>query len=196
MSFVPSGCAATERAVSTAEHRDLADLVAKIQDALLRRHETVAVAESLTGGLVAAAITERPGASDVFVGSITAYATTIKESLLGVDPLLLAERGAVDADVALAMAEGVRQRMKATYGVATTGVAGPDSQDGQPVGTVFVAVSADTARSVAALTLTGNRREIRTGAVISALELLCRTLPVGDTGNAGIGARSDASTPS
>ena len=183
MSFVPSGCAATERGVSTAEHRGLADLVAKIHDALLRRHETVAVAESLTGGLVAAAITERPGASDVFVGSITAYATTIKESLLGVDPSLLAERGAVDADVALAMAEGVRQRLKATYGVATTGVAGPDSQDSQdsqPVGTVFVAVSGDTARSVAALTLTGNRREIRTGAVISALELLCRTLPADD----------------
>jgi nicotinamide-nucleotide amidase len=196
MSFVPSGCAATERGVSTAEHRDLADLVAKIQDALLRRDETVAVAESLTGGLVAAAITERPGASDVFVGSITAYATTMKESLLGVDPSLLAERGAVDADVALAMAEGVRQRMKATYGVATTGVAGPDSQDGQPVGTVFVAVSADTARSVAALTLTGDRREIRTGAVISALELLYRTLPAGDVGSAGIGARSDTSTPS
>jgi nicotinamide-nucleotide amidase len=114
MSFVPSGCAATERGVSTAEHRGLADLVAKIHDALLRGHETVAVAESLTGGLVAAAITERPGASDVFVGSITAYATTIKESLLGVDPSLLAERGAVDADVALAMAEGVRQRLKAT----------------------------------------------------------------------------------
>jgi nicotinamide-nucleotide amidase len=74
------------------------------------------------------------------------------------------------------MAEGVRQRLTATYGVATTGVAGPDSQDGQPVGTVFVAVSADTARSVAALTLTGSRREIRTRAVIGVLELLCRAL--------------------
>jgi nicotinamide-nucleotide amidase len=176
MSFVPSGCVATGRVVSPVEHRDLADLVAEIQDTLLRRHESVAVAESLTGGLVAAAMTERPGASDVFVGSITAYATTIKESLLGVDPSLLAERGAVDADVALAMAEGVRQRLTATYGVATTGVAGPDSQDGQPVGTVFVAVSADTARSVAALTLTGSRREIRTRAVIGVLELLCRAL--------------------
>jgi len=180
MSFVHFGCAARERGVSAAEHRDLAGLVAQVHDALLRRHETVAVAESLTGGLVAAAITERPGASDVFVGSITAYATTIKESLLGVDPSLLAERGAVDADVALAMAEGVRERLMATFGVATTGVAGPDSQDGQPVGTVFVAVSADAARSVAALTLTGSRREIRTGAVIGALELLCRTLRGGD----------------
>jgi len=166
--------------VNPAEHRDLGRLVAEIHHALLRRHETVAVAESLTGGLVAAAITDRPGASDVFIGSITAYATTIKESLLGVDPSLLAERGAVDADVALAMAEGVRQRLKTTYGVATTGVAGPESQDGQAAGTVFVAVSADTARSVAALTLTGNRQEIRTGAVIGALRLLCRSLRAGD----------------
>ena len=92
---------------------------------------TVAVAESLTGGLLAAALVAVPGASRCFRGSVTAYATDLKASVLGVDAGLLAARGAVDAEVAGQMAEGVRRLMGADYGVATTGVAGPDPQDGQ-----------------------------------------------------------------
>ncbi|MEV8315658.1 CinA family protein [Streptomyces sp. NPDC059900] len=107
---------------------------------LQARGETLAVAESLTGGLVAAEVTAVPGASRVFRGSVTAYATELKQQVLGVDGTLLAERGAVDAEVALQMAAGVRKVMGADWGIATTGVAGPDPQDGQPVGTVFVAV--------------------------------------------------------
>lgn len=109
---------------------------------LLRvRGETIAVAESLTGGLVAAALTAVPGASQVFRGSVTAYATDLKHRVLGVDAGLLAARGAVDAQVAGQMAAGVRGVLGADWGVATTGVAGPEPQDGQPVGTVFVAVA-------------------------------------------------------
>ncbi|MFD4653286.1 CinA family protein [Streptomyces sp. NPDC056721] len=107
---------------------------------LTERGETLAVAESLTGGLVAADITSVPGASRVFRGSVTSYATELKRDVLGVDGTLLAERGAVDPEVALQMATGVRRVLGADWGIATTGVAGPDEQDGQPVGTVFVAV--------------------------------------------------------
>ncbi|MET9804086.1 CinA family protein [Streptomyces sp. NPDC006368] len=148
---------------------------------LAERDQTVAVAESLTGGLVAAELTSVPGASRSFRGSVTAYATALKHELLGVDETLLAERGAVDPDVALQMAAGVRTRLGAGWGVATTGVAGPDPQDGQPVGTVFVAVcgpvdGALAAGKVLALRLNGDRAEIRRESARSVLELLADQL--------------------
>jgi len=155
------------------------------------RGETLAVAESLTGGLVAAEITSVPGASKVFRGSVTAYATGLKHDLLGVDATLLAQRGAVDPQVAAQMAAGVRKALGADWGIATTGVAGPDPQDGQPVGTVFVA--ADGPRTavpgsagggkVEALRLNGDRAEIRMESVRSVLALLLRELAGQQTGN-------------
>ncbi|WP_369217489.1 CinA family protein [Streptomyces flavofungini] len=117
------------------------DTAAELVRLLTARGETVAVAESLTGGLVAAGLTAVPGASKVFRGSVTAYATDLKRDVLGVDGTLLEERGAVDAEVARQMARGVRAALRADWGIATTGVAGPDPQDGQAVGTVFVAVA-------------------------------------------------------
>ncbi|WP_435191633.1 nicotinamide-nucleotide amidohydrolase family protein [Streptomyces sp. bgisy126] len=117
---------------------------------LAERGQTLAVAESLTGGLLAAELTGVPGASASFRGSVTAYATALKHELLGVDAVLLAERGAVDPEVASQMAAGVRARLGADWGIATTGVAGPEPQDGQPVGTVYVAVAGpggETART-------------------------------------------------
>ncbi|MET9427960.1 MULTISPECIES: CinA family protein [unclassified Streptomyces] len=148
---------------------------------LAQRHQTLAVAESLTGGLVAAELTSVPGASRSFRGSVTAYATALKQELLGVDGALLAERGAVDPDVALQMARGVRARLGAVWGIATTGVAGPEPQDGQPVGTVFVAVCGPPdgplgAGKVVALRLNGDRAEIRRESVRSVLELLANEL--------------------
>ncbi|MBD0707762.1 MULTISPECIES: CinA family protein [unclassified Streptomyces] len=144
---------------------------------LAERGHTLAVAESLTGGLVAAALTAVPGASAVFRGSVTAYATTLKHELLGVDADLLAARGAVDPEVASQMATGVRDRLGADWGISTTGVAGPDPQDGQPVGTVYVAVAGPagtglSAGKTAALRLNGDRAEIRRESVRSVLELL------------------------
>src|SRR5262249_24538664 len=109
-----------------------AELAARIVRLLTQRQQTVAVAESLTGGLLGAAITTVPGASVVFRGGVIAYATDLKAALLGVPAALLAERGAVDPDVAGAMAAGVARRLGATAGGATTGVAGPGPADRQP----------------------------------------------------------------
>jgi nicotinamide-nucleotide amidase len=139
---------------------------------------TLAVAESLTGGLVAAALTAVPGASRAFRGSVTAYATELKRDVLGVDGALLAARGAVDPDVARAMAAGARRVLGADWGVATTGVAGPDQQDGHPVGTVYVAVSGPEGEDkVRPLRLKGGRTDIRMESVQSVLALLLGELP-------------------
>ncbi|HEY8480138.1 MAG TPA: CinA family nicotinamide mononucleotide deamidase-related protein, partial [Spirillospora sp.] len=105
------------------------------------RAETVATAESLTGGLIGAELTQAPGASATYAGGVVTYATEVKQRALGVPAELLAEHGAVHPDVAAAMATGVRDALGATYGLAVTGVAGPDPQDGRPVGTVYIAVS-------------------------------------------------------
>lgn len=148
------------------------DLVARLTTA----GQTVAVAESLTGGLVAAALTEVPGASVVVRGGVVAYATELKAQVLGVDAALLAQQGAVDADVAGQMANGVRSLMGATYGLATTGVAGPDEADGKPVGTVYVAVAGPDSSRVKALSLSGNRGQVRALSVLAALALLAEEL--------------------
>lgn len=103
--------------------------------------QTVACAESLTGGLVCATLVSVPGASAVVRGGVVAYAVDAKAALLGVDPDLLGRVGAVDPEVAAALARGAARVLGATWGVGTTGVAGPDPSDGMPVGTVFVAVS-------------------------------------------------------
>jgi nicotinamide-nucleotide amidase len=140
--------------------------------------QTVAVAESLTGGLVAAALTEVAGASVVVRGGVLAYATDLKAQVLGVKERLLAEVGAVDADVAEQMASGVRSLMGATYGLATTGVAGPDQVDGKVVGTVYIAVAGPGSSRVKALLLPGDRGEIRAQTVLAVLALLAEELSV------------------
>ncbi len=142
---------------------------------------TIATAESLTGGLVCAALVDVPGASLVVRGGIVAYATDLKAALLEVPVDLLAARGAVDPDVASAMADGVRARCGADIGVATTGVAGPDPQDGMPVGTVHLAVAGPGAGrvQVESVLFTGDRNSIRRQSVDSALLLVSRVLDVG-----------------
>jgi PncC family amidohydrolase len=100
---------------------------------------TLATAESLTGGQLGSTVTSIPGASQIYRGGVVAYATDLKASLLGVSESLLAEGGAVQAQVALEMATGVAAKLNADFGLAVTGVAGPASQDGHLPGTVFVA---------------------------------------------------------
>ena len=148
------------------------DLAGQVLDRLQAGGQTVAVAESLTGGLVAAALTDVPGASAVFRGGVVAYATELKAELLGVDVVMLRRHGAVYPQVAAAMAQGVRARLGATYGVATTGVAGPEPSDGQPVGTAHIAVSADDDTVVRTIALAGDRHQIRRLTVEHALGLL------------------------
>ncbi|MGW9626899.1 CinA family protein [Microbacterium sp. NPDC055521] len=142
--------------------------------ALRERGWTLGVAESLTGGAVAAEIVSVPGASAALLGGIVAYATPVKHTLLGVDAALLAEHGAVHPDVAAQMAEGVRRAVAvddrpADVGIATTGIAGPDSPDGQPVGTVHIGVATATGiRSIPNL-FAGTRAEIRAQATAAAV---------------------------
>jgi nicotinamide-nucleotide amidase len=149
---------------------DLASLHADLREL----GATVAVAESLTGGLLTAALTDTPGASVTVRGGLVVYATPLKASLAGVPAPLLEERGAVDPDVALALARGVRSRLGATYGLGVTGVAGPDPQDGKDVGTVFLALAGPDDETVAERALSGDRAEIRAGAVRAALDVLKR----------------------
>ena len=154
----------------------LAELIVTL---LTERRQTLAVAESLTGGLLAASLVEVPGASAVFRGGIVAYATDLKSALLDVPAALLERYGAVHPDVAGAMAEGVRRRLDATFGVSTTGVAGPDPADGQPVGTVHIAASGQFSAVRRTLCLAGGRRSIRDQTVLQSLSLLRSMLEPG-----------------
>ncbi len=153
-----------------------ADRVARLIDALAAAGETVAVAESLTGGLVCSTLVHPAGASRVVIGGAIVYSTDVKASVLGVDAGLLAERGAVDAAVAVQMAAQIRTKFGSTIGVATTGVAGPDPQDGVAVGTVFVAVTSDRGDSVEEHHFSGTRDDIRWAAVDAALAILENSL--------------------
>jgi len=137
---------------------------------------SVGTAESLTGGLVCAALTSVPGASTVVRGGVVAYASEVKADVLGVDGDLLARRGAVCEPVAAELADGIRRVLACSVGVSTTGVAGPDPADGQPVGTVFVAASGPWGILVEQLALTGDREEIRTASVLAVLTLLQEAL--------------------
>jgi nicotinamide-nucleotide amidase len=165
------------------DHRAAPVDVASIIAHLAARGETLASAESLTGGLLAATIVDVPGASAVFRGGLIVYATDLKATLADVPQALLDDRGPVDPDVAVALAAGARRRCGATWGVATTGVAGPTPQDGIAVGTVYVAVSGtpaagseDSADTVQGLHLDGDRPEIRAATVMAALALLSTAL--------------------
>jgi nicotinamide-nucleotide amidase len=154
--------------------RDGETLPATVLRMLTEQGATVAVAESLTGGALAAALVDIPGSSSAFVGGVVAYATTLKTSLLGVDHALLAAGGPVQAEVALAMARGVRSRLGATYGLATTGVAGPEPVDGVPAGTAYVAVAGPVAGDDQAVLvqLPGGRDRVRSMVVVQVLDLL------------------------
>jgi nicotinamide-nucleotide amidase len=146
--------------------------VAEVHRRLADAGATVAVAESLTGGLLGASLTAIAGSSRTFRGGVIAYATDLKARLLEVPSPLLDAEGAVSAHVAAAMAAGVRDTLHATYGVALTGVAGPDPQDGNPPGTVFVAVAGPGDGQVRELTVAGDRQAVRAAAVDAAIELL------------------------
>ncbi|HUZ23022.1 MAG TPA: CinA family protein [Streptosporangiaceae bacterium] len=143
---------------------------------LIGRGETIASAESLTGGMLAAALTSVPGASAAFRGGIVAYATDLKAAVLGVPDDLLERHGAVHPAVAEAMAEGARARLGTSVGISTTGIAGPDPAEGKPVGMVFIAVAGPGGTVSRELALTGDRRAIRAATVESALDLLIGTI--------------------
>ncbi|GAB3031157.1 CinA family protein [Parafrigoribacterium mesophilum] len=158
-------------------------LSAQVIAALTARGETIGVAESLTGGALAAELIATPGASVVVNGGIVAYRTALKHALLGVDAALLAEHGAVHPQVAAQMAVGVRDALAvdgvpASIGLSTTGVAGPDPQDGHPVGTVYLGLAHGDKARTRALALSGTRNEIRRAVVDAALRWLVEELGI------------------
>lgn len=143
-----------------------------ILDTLADRGQSLATAESLTGGLVAAQLASVPGASRSFLGGVVSYASQVKQDVLGVPSDVVAVHGVVSEECAAAMASGVRDLLHATWGVSTTGVAGPDLQEGKAVGTVWIAVAGPAGVRTRRLSLDGDRTEIREQACDEVLSLL------------------------
>jgi nicotinamide-nucleotide amidase len=138
---------------------------------------TLSVAESCTGGLLAQRLTEVPGSSKYFIEGVVTYANEAKTRVLGVEPILLLEHGAVSAPVAEAMAEGIRSRAETDFGLSITGVAGPSGgTEEKPVGTVFIALASEVGTEHRKLKLPGDRQLIRWRASQAALDLLRRRL--------------------
>jgi len=144
---------------------------------LIKQNLTVSTAESCTGGLVAAAIVDVPGASAVFPGGAVTYAESVKTALLGVSEELIRERGVVSRDVAAAMAEGARRRFGTDLAVSTTGIAGPDGGTPEaPVGRVYIGVAIDGKTVVFREDLPGDREAVRCAATEKAIRYLCACL--------------------
>lgn len=169
---------------SSAEH---------LHRALLARGETVAAAESLTAGLFCASLSSVPGASATLRGGVVVYATDLKSSLAGVPADQLAATGPVSAETAAALAEGVRTRCAATWGVGLTGVAGPDPVDGHGPGRVYLGVSDGARTDVSQLDVPGDRAAVRAGAVEAAVQtLLARLEPGNASDRTGVTPGADA----
>ena len=151
--------------------------IQKVGEALIRKNLTIASAESCTGGLVAAAITDVPGISAVFSEGFVTYANQAKMKHLSVSEETLAVYGAVSEQTAKEMAEGVRRRTGSDIGVSTTGIAGPGGGTKEkPVGLVYIGVSTKDGTAVEELHLSGSREEIRKQTVLRLFELLYRTI--------------------
>jgi nicotinamide-nucleotide amidase len=148
-----------------------------VLDLLRSRSLTLATAESCTGGLVAARLTDEPGSSDVFLGAIVAYSNAVKARQLGVSEELLAEHGAVSREAAAAMARGARERLGADVAVSVTGIAGPDGgTDDKPVGLVYVHAVAPWGEEALRIEGAADRESVRQRAAKSALHLVRRLL--------------------
>ena len=159
-------------------HTARAPRAAAAISALQARGATLATAESLTGGRLAALLTEIPGSSEVYLGGVVSYATDVKVEVLDVPRALVEQYGVVSEECARAMAHGVRRLTGATYGVSTTGVAGPDRQEGKPVGTVYIALAGPDGRdAVVALELVGDRGSIQDRTCEEALRVVVAHIP-------------------
>lgn len=165
--------------MSTLEH------AAGLHEELVNRGATVASAESLTGGAVADVLSTAPGASQSFLGGVVSYASEVKVELLGVSQQTVDDHGVVSRQCAAEMAQGVRRLLGSDLGVSTTGVAGPESQEGKPVGRVYVAVATPESTEVVELNLDGDRAAVRRQSVEAAVAALMAT----------VGAEPDRSAP-
>ena len=150
----------------------MTDLLTRVHLLLRAGGSTIATAESLTGGRLAVALTDVPGASETYLGGVVTYATELKQSFLGVDERIVEQYGVISPECAKAMASGVRAMTGATYGVATTGVAGPGEQEGKPAGTVFVGIAGPDLLEAVALELAGKRAQVQERSTREAFEAL------------------------
>ncbi len=159
----------------------LEERVERLAAALLARSSMLATAESCTGGLIAAACTERPGSSTWFERGFVTYSNAAKREMLGVAAALIDTHGAVSREVAAAMAEGALARSTATFSIAVTGIAGPGGASaGKPVGTVWIAVCERGGAAVSTLLqAAGDRSAVRAQTVLAAFDLLLTCLAVG-----------------
>ncbi len=172
----------------------LRDLAERLQAACLRRRLTVSLAESCTGGLVAAAITAIAGSSGYFVGGVVSYADEAKHDLLGVDEALLRTHGAVSAQVARAMAQGARERFGTDLAASVTGIAGPDGgSPSKPVGLTYLGVADAHGVDVRRVVWPGDRAANRLDSAVAALELLLER--IGSDGEAIAGEAIQAGAP-
>ncbi len=165
------------------EGTDLEAIAAQVVTALRGAGETLATAESLTAGLIASTLAGVPGASTVLRGGLIAYASDLKHELAGVEDSVLAEDGAVSQRTAEQLARGARVRCSADLGISATGVAGPASQEGKPVGTVWIALADADTVAVQELLLSGDRLAIRHGTVAAALRLVLTRQECGEPGS-------------
>lgn len=146
-----------------------------ILESLVSRGENISVAESLTGGGLAQAFTSLPGSSQIFKGSVTAYQSEVKSSLLKLPVELISEFGVVSEEVAAAMAAGVKDLMGSTWAISTTGVAGPGPADGVAAGTVWVAIDGPISQTLQ-LELSGTREIVRNATIAGAIAAFARIL--------------------
>jgi PncC family amidohydrolase len=153
-------------------------LAERLQAACLASGVTVALAESCTGGLVAAALTAVPGSSGYFLGGVVSYADEVKRDLLGVDPGVLAAHGAVSAQVARAMAEGARARFGSSVAASVTGIAGPDGgSDEKPVGLTYIGVADDSGVDIRRVVWPGDRSANRRDSAVAVIEAILARVP-------------------
>ena len=151
-------------------------LASQVGERLRRQRRWLAVAESCTGGLLGAALTDVPGSSAYFLGGVISYADRVKVEQLGVPEALLRQYGAVSEPVAAAMAAGIRRLLRADIGVSITGVAGPDVEGSKPVGLTLIAIDAGGNSQTHQFQWTGDRWDNRRRSVVAALELLVQAL--------------------
>ena len=150
-------------------------LATEIIETLRQRNETLSTAESLTAGAVSSALVTIAGASDVFVGGITAYRDEIKISHLDIDPALIAKHSSISEQCAIEMAKGAMKSFGTTWAISTTGVAGPNPLDGHPVGAVWVAIEGPVSQTIE-LALSGERESVRNATTASAIATFARIL--------------------
>jgi len=150
-------------------------MVKEIIATLAVQNESLVTAESITAGGLSSAITSVEGSSQIFFGAIVAYQSHVKATALGVDEALIAEHTVYSQEVAVAMADGARKKLGATWAIATTGVAGPGPSDGVPSGTVWVAISGPVNQSLE-LSLAGGRESVRNATVATAIGSFMRIL--------------------